>query len=93
MNGRDLTRDVTRKNVMDMMKDTLTVTMEVQYNPEGYAMYDAGEELKRIDAISPKPPQAASHHVPDNSSSGRNSIHATSTSNAENGIVGAPITL
>ena len=42
----------TKKHVLDVMKDADIVTIELQYDPSAFAVYDFGEELRRISLLS-----------------------------------------
>ena len=51
LNGQNLDHAL-KKSVMDIMKEADKLTVEVQYNPDGFAQYDNGEELSRIKSIA-----------------------------------------
>ena len=47
--------DVSKMYCLDKMKAATHLTLALQYNPETFALYDNGDELKRITAVSPTP--------------------------------------
>ena len=51
INGES-TLTVTKKHVLDVLKSADMITIDLQYNPEGFAVYDDGAELKRINDLA-----------------------------------------
>ena len=51
LNGQNLDHAL-KKTVLDLMKQADRLTVEVQYNPDGFSQYDNGEELSRIKALA-----------------------------------------
>ena len=63
MNGEDM-RSATKVYCLDTLKMSQSVSIEVKYDPEGFAAYDAGEELRRIKALAPAPSPALTKATP-----------------------------
>ena len=68
MNGEDM-RLMTKTYCLDTLKMSQSVNIEVKYDPEGFAAYDAGEELRRIKALAPAPSPALTKATPPTASS------------------------
>ena len=46
-------RASSKKTVLELFKTLDSITLELVYNPDGFALYDNGEESARIKALAP----------------------------------------